>query len=210
MFLFKNRKNRKSQKQFSDIQSVVILEQTQIYEDKQNWGINFGSDGFFDNSAILMDGGTFPAGSIITFSVTYNDGTKEIIKETSGTNRCDKLLQMALDPNLEKEVLSNDEKYTPITLRKNQLPAGNYIIGKDIPKGIYDFTWIFGSGMILKFRDEHDTTLGANTYFQHMGTQYDYQFRQCLNVDCANGELLKIDGNIVVEISKSKKVEIDL
>lgn len=207
MFLFKNRKPKK---QWDDIQSVVILEQTQIYKNKQNWGINLGSGGFSDNSVILMDGGQIPAGSIITFSVTYKDGTKEIIKETSGTNKCDKLLQMALDPGSDKEDVSKNKKYTPVTLQKNQLPAGNYIIGKDIPKGIYDFTWIFGSGMILKFRDEHDTTLGANTYFQHMGNQYDYQFRQCLNVDCADGELLKIDGNIIVEISKSKKVEIDL
>ena len=85
------------------------------------------------------------------------------------------------------------------------------LIGRDIPAGTYDFTCVFGcGGDIMKFENDHDTTLGATTYFQNVGTQYDYESRQCLNVKCTEGELLKIHGNIVVEISKSKKVEIDL
>jgi hypothetical protein len=31
-----------------------------------------------------------------------------------------------------------------------------------------------------------------------------------MNVDCKDGELLKINGNVIVEISKSKKVELEL
>lgn len=207
MFWYKNKKSQ----ELSDIKSVVILEHTQLYKNQQKLGMNFGSDGLSDCGVILMDGSQIPAGSVITFSVTYKNGHKGIIKAKSGTNKCDKLLQMALDPIPEEEIACNEEKtYKSITIKKNQLPAGNYIIGKDIPKGVYDFTWIFGSGTIMKFINEHDTTLGGNTYFQHMGNQYDYEFRQCINVNCADGELLKIDGNIVVEISKSKEIEIDL
>ena len=35
-------------------------------------------------------------------------------------------------------------------------------------------------------------------------------YRQCFHVVCAEGELLKITGNLIVEISKSKKIELDL
>lgn len=198
---------------FDDIVSVVILEQTQLYKNKSNWGLSFGSKGLFDTHVIAMDGSQIPDGAIITFSVTYKDGDKEIIKERSGSGRCDRLLQLALEAPAG---LSADEsqkpstEYIPVALQKNQLPNGSYIIGKDIPVGTFDFTWIFGSGMITKYKNDHDTTFGATTYFQHMGSQYEYQYRQCLNVECAEGEKLVINGNLIVQIARSKQVEIDL
>ncbi len=97
-----------------------------------------------------------------------------------------------------------------VVLQKNQLPNGKYLVGRDIPAGIYDFTWIFGNGSIMKFKNDHDTTLGATTYFQHIGDKYDYEYKQCLNVHCEEGELIDIDGNVVVQIAKSQKVQIDL
>lgn len=209
------RANKKSKPKhtFDDIVSVVILEQTQLYKNKSNWGLSFGSKGLFDTHVIAMDGGQIPDGAIITFSVTYKDGDKEIIKERSGSGRCDRLLQLALEAPAG---LSADEsqkpatEHIPVELQKNQLPNGSYIIGKDIPVGTFDFTWIFGSGMITKYKNDHDTTLGATTYFQHMGSQYDYQYRQCLNVECAEGEKLVINGNLIVQIARSKQAEIDL
>ena len=170
---------------------------------------------FGDSRVIAMDGGNVPAGMEIKFSVTYKNGKKEIVKATSGTELCDQLLQMAIDP-VEKSTAkpaSNAEEpseYEPVSLGKNQLPNGNYLIGRDIPVGTYDFTWVFGSGDIMKFENDHDTTLGATTYFQHVGTKYDYKYRQCVNVNCKDGELLKINGNVIVSIAKSKKVELEL
>ena len=198
---------------YDDIVSVVILEQTQLYKRKSNWGLAFGGHGLSDSHVIAMDGGQIPDGAVITFSVTYKDGEKEIIKERSGTDRCDRLLQLSVDPPVGTYTEGTEKpskQYTPIELQKNQLPNGSYIIGKDIPIGIFDFSWIFGSGMITKYKNDHDTTLEATTYFQHMGSQYDYEYRQCLNVECTEGERLVINGNLVVQIARSKKVEIDL
>lgn len=62
----------------------------------------------------------------------------------------------------------------------------------------------------MKFSNDHDTTLSATTYFQHVGNKHDYEYRQCLNVNCKDGELLKINGNVIVGIAKSKKVDLDL
>lgn len=198
---------------YDDIVSVVILERTQLYKSKSNWGLTFGNGGLFDNQVIAMEGGQVPDGMIITFSVTYRDGAKKIIKARSGTGKCDRLLQLSADSAVSRyvgETAKPPKPYTPVELQKNQLPSGSYIIGKDIPVGTFDFTWIYGSGSIMKFKNDHDTTLGACTYFKNMGDRYDYEYRQCLHVACAEGEKLVIDGNLIVQISRSKKVEIDV
>ncbi len=203
--------SRKSRLDFDDIISVVILEQTQLYKAKSNWGMSFGSD-FGDGRVIAMDG-SVPAGAEIKFSVTYKDGRKDIVTAMSGTEECTKLLQLAIDPPsvMPSMVETTSEEYVPVQLKKNQLPNGRYIVGEDIPVGTYDFTWVFGNGSIHIFKDITDTrTLGASKYFQWIGDKHDYEFRQCLNVNCEQGNVIVLDGNIVVEISRSKKVEIDL
>lgn len=207
-------KKSKSKHTFDDIVFVVILERTQLYKNKNNWGLSFGNGGLFDSHVIAMDGGQVPDGTVITFSVTYKDGSKEIIKERSGTDKCNRLMQLAVDP--PSAVKSGDvspkysEEYVPIQLQKNQLPQGSYIIGKDIPVGNYDFSWVFGSGVIKKYKNDHDTTLGATTYYENVGEQSEFQYRQCLHVECAEGEKLVIEGNLVVQIARSKPIEIDL
>ena len=199
---------------FDNIQSVVILEQTQIYKEKSNWGLSFGSN-LGDSRVIAVNGGAVPTKTEIKFSITYKDGRQQIVKTTSETDLYDRLLQLAIDPvdKTTDEVSSNSnikKNKEKVSIKKNQLPNGDYVIGRDIPPGIYDFTWVFGSGAIMKFKNEHDTTLGATTYFENIGAEYDYEFKQCLNVECKKGELLVINGNVVVEISKSREIELDL
>lgn len=196
---------------FENIVPVVILEQTQLYKNKSKWGVRFGST-LEDGHVIAMDG-SIPAGSEIKFSVTYRNGKKEIIKAMSGTDVCDRLLQLAVEP-LSPQIQDSADKpakeYSPVSVGKNELPSSQYIIGKDIPEGTYDFTWVWGNGSISKYKNDHDTTLGASTYFQWMGNTQDYEFRQCLNVKCVNRELLDLGGNVIVRISKSKPIELDL
>lgn len=193
---------------FEDIASAVIIEQTQLYRNGSSWGVSLGAHSGDDR--IIAMNGNVPAGLEVKFSVTYKNGTKEIIKAKSGTELCDRLLQIAIDPAPAQSAEQGDDKaYTPVTLGKNQLPAGQYIIGKDIPAGTYDFTWVWGSGSITKFKSS-DTTLKENNYFQWVGNTHSYEARQCINVKCADGEMLEIGGNIIVGISKSKPVELDL
>jgi len=45
---------------------------------------------------------------------------------------------------------------------------------------------------------------------EQVGNKHDYQYRQCLHVQCESGNMLTIGGNLVVEISRSPKLEIDL
>lgn len=193
------------------IVSAVILEQTQLYKNKSKWGLTFG-DTLGDGQVIAMDN-QVPAGMEIKFSVTYKSGRKEIVKVMSGTPECDRLLQLAIDPpnitadNFQTEIADNNGL---VSLKKNQLTNGDYVIGKDIPAGNYDLTWVWGEATVTKYKDSKGNTLGDLNYIQHIGNKYDYQYRQCLNIPCSEGEVLKLQGNVIVEISKAKPVEIEL
>ncbi len=82
-----------------DIASVVILEQTQNYRTRTKSGLVFGNS-LLNPDVVFMDGNSEPTGVTYTFSVTYKDGKKEIIKADSGTDRCDLLLQKAMDGDI--------------------------------------------------------------------------------------------------------------
>lgn len=124
---------------FDDIVSVVIIEQTQNYKKKTKAGLVFGNS-VFNPDVVLMDGEAEPDGVTYTFSLTYRDGRKEIIKADSGTDLCDRLLQMAMDGNAPvSEQMPDKKPPRALELQKNQFPQGVYEIGKDIPPGTYDF-----------------------------------------------------------------------
>ena len=155
---------KKQRKTFDDIVSAVLLEQTQLFKNQTSWGLSFGDNPFGDPIAMSQ---SVPAGTELKFSVTYRDGTKEIVKARAGSNMADRLLMMALDPGSNPVGPSNTSngnagtdswekegipKKQLIALQKNQLPHGTYIIGTDIPQGTYDFTWIYGSGTLELYK----------------------------------------------------------
>ena len=205
------------QENFDNIVSVVLIEQTQKYKNKISWGLSFSSSAFGDPIAMSQ---SVPDGTELIFSVTYNNGKKKIMKVMSGTTLADRLLQMALDPDEKNmqaargdgESAQNncaDEKPL-IKLKKNQLPQGRYIIGKELPEGTFDFTWVWGEGYLSLYKTGENTTLGNNLFHENVGVAHEYQYRQCLHLQCAPGNMLIIGGNLVVEISRSPKLEIDL
>lgn len=162
-----------------------------------------------------------PAGAELSFSVTYKTGRKKVLKVMSGTALADRLLQLAMDPDIRRrevkqavgkssKKVSHTSEKALIQLRKNQLPQGRYIFGKDLPVGTFDFTWVWGSGSIELYGTAENTTLGNCLYSENVGNRYDYEYRQCLHVQCASGTMLIIGSNLVVEISRSPKPEIDL
>lgn len=162
-----------------------------------------------------------PAGAELSFSVTYKTGRKKVLKVMSGTALADRLLQLAMDPDIRRrevkqavgkssKKVSHTSEKALIQLRKNQLAQGRYIFGKDLPVGTFDFTWVWGSGSIELYGTAENTTLGNCLYSENVGNRYDYEYRQCLHVQCESGNMLIINGNLVVEISRSPKPEIDL
>ena len=202
----------------SNIASVVLIEQTQKYRNKTSWGLSFSNSAFGDPIAMSQ---TVPDGTELTFSITYKNGRKKILKVMSGTAMADRLLQMALDPDKRsapaggldgrsgQNAVSAEGKPL-IKLGKNQLPQGRYIIGRDLPEGTFDFTWVWGDGYISLYKTDESTTLGDNLYHENVGVAHEYQYRQCLHLQCTAGNMLIIGGNLVVEISRSSKLEIDL
>jgi hypothetical protein len=210
--------NRNQGENHNNIASVVLIEQTQKYKNKTSWGLSFSNSAFGDPIAMSQ---TVPDGTELTFSITYKNGRKKILKLMSGTAMADRLLQMALDPDkrnasadrLESESggnAANAEGKPLVKLGKNQLPQGRYIIGKDLPEGTFDFTWVWGEGYLSLYKTDENTTLGNNLYLENVGNAHEYQYRQCLHLQCMAGNMLIIGGNLIVEISRSPKLDIDL
>lgn len=199
-----------------DVESVVIIEQTQNYKNKSKAGLLFG-DNLFNPDVLFMDGNSEPAGSTYTFSVTFKNGEKKIIKERSGTTMCDELLQKAIDPESLEETDNQQITQTKITqpqpptrapeLKKNQLPQGEYKIGVDIPAGRFDFHLEWGDGVIRIYDSKGQN--GKLIFYEFMGNGPIGKL-DCINVECQEGWYLYIEGNVIMSISRSKKVEIDL
>ena len=192
---------------FENISSVVILEQTQNYSrSKAKAGLVFG-ESILNPDVVFMDGNSEPSGCTYTFSVTYKDGKKDIVKADSGTGICDRLLQIAMDMPTETAEMAKQER-APV-LKKNQLPQGIYKIGEDVPPGTYDFHLVWGNGRIEIYKAE-ETILGNLSFGEWVGNKQEYEKPDCINVRCDDGWFLHITGNIVIEIEKSKSIQIDL
>jgi hypothetical protein len=88
--------SRNQEANCNNITSVVLIEQTQKYKNKTSWGLSFSNSAFGDPIAMSQ---TVPDGTELTFSITYKNGRKKILKVMSGTAMADRLLQMALDPD---------------------------------------------------------------------------------------------------------------
>lgn len=194
-----------------NVVSVVIIEQTQNYSKKSKAGFVFG-DSVLNPDVIFMDGNAEPSGCTYTFSVTFKDGKKDIIKANSGTPICDKLLQRALDSEtivpLETNTVSKRYNTAP-ELQKNQLPQGIYKVGREIPAGVFDFHHVWGNGRIDVYKAE-ETILGNLTFGDFVGDTNEYEKADCVNVVCEDGWYVHITGNLIVSISRSKEIELDL
>ena len=180
--------------------------------------MSFSNSAFGDPIAMSQ---IVPDGTELTFSITYRNGRKKILKVMSGSAMADRLLQMALDPDKRNasadriegksgQNAASAEGKPLIKLGKNQLPQGRYIIGRDLPEGTFDFTWVWGEGYLSLYKTDENTTLGNNLYLENVGIAHEYQYRQCLHLQCTAGNMLIIGGNLVVEISITPKLEINL
>lgn len=99
--------------------------------------------------------------------------------------------------------------YQPVKAGKNELPGGKYVIGQDIPPGAYDFTWVWGSPFFKKYKSTDLIPKNIN-YTQYIGAQHEYEYRQLLHIQCEQGELIDLDGNVIVKISRSPEIQLDL
>ena len=107
---------------------------------------------------------------------------------------------------------SNSMSPKPYRLNKNDLTQGEYVIGKDIPVGIYDFFVVYGNGGkfdIAKY-DDNDKIIDGTWAFYWVGLQETYEKKELIHIDCKEGYTVKISGNVVLKIVKSQAVRIEL
>lgn len=198
------------------IQSAVVVSRTRVMKRVyQQSGFSIGSSG---HSRLYWSARNVPAGVVVVFEVTYTNGRVRRVRTNEGTGKYRKLMSYTGKPpcpNVNQKYTQREQvrvdsvETPPPEVKKNQLHQGVYVIGKDIPVGTYDLEWVWGNGCVHKFADE-TTALGASNYFQWIGNEHDYECKHCVGVICRDGEYLRVDGNVVVEIRRSKQVEIDL
>jgi hypothetical protein len=112
----------------------------------------------------------------------------------------------SLDTSAMTEIIN---KSRAPELKKNQLPQGIYIIGQDIPAGIYDFHLVWGHGEIDLYKAKEN--IPDNLKFaEDLGFQHEYETTDCIHVVCVEGDYLHINGNLIVDIAKSKTIDLDL
>lgn len=155
------------------------------------------------------------------FVITYVDGHKELLCVKEEKTACKELLllsEKSREGTLNKSTYNPDSIDTEVLgngyiLKKNELPQGNYLIGRDIPAGVYDFFVVYGhSGRldVAKYDENGDIINGTWDAYYWIGLKEDYEHREIIHVNCRNGYTVKIEGNVIVKIAKSQKVNIEL
>ena len=155
----------------------------------------------------------------ILFIARLNDGSAELIQAKEGSEASLKLLQLSEDtengyvqPTPPPRPQASSEPAKPYQLGKNELPQGNYLIGRDIPAGTYDFFVVYGSGGkfdIGKY-DANDKVIDGTWNFYWVGLKEDYEKRELIHIECKEGYTVKIGGNVVLKIARSQQVRIEL
>ena len=154
----------------------------------------------------------------ILFAVRMNDGSAELIQAREGTKESLALLQLSESntyiqtPVPQQSKVSVQRTVEPYNLKRNELPQGSYIIGRDIPQGTYDFFVTYGQGGkfdIAKY-DSNGKIINGTWDFYWVGLKEDYDHRELVHVYCQDGYKITISGNVILKIAKSKNVQIDL
>lgn len=91
-----------------------------------------------------------------------------------------------------------------------RIGAGKYIFGEDLPMGKYDLKTISGSGALCIQKNDQKDDEGdyAETYV-YLASDAKNGASGYKGLSLPNGWYFTLDGNVVVEISKSKMLEID-
>lgn len=147
----------------------------------------------------------------ILFSLRFQDGSAQLIQSREGSKDSLKLLQLCED-TASGHVPPSAGFAKPHQLGKNELPQGEYLIGRDIPAGIYDFFVVYGFGGkfdIAKY-DADGKIIDGTWSFYWVGLKEEYEQRELIHVQCKEGYTIKIKGNVILKIAKAQRVTIDL
>ncbi len=208
------RLDRKERKDDEGIVSAEIVRRKQITRETFTpSGFSIGSRG---GGRMYWRVKNVPNHVEVTLNVVYENGKHVQITLVEDSYRYNRIMSQCASrkeipaKTVAKHVESSTvdrKKPDYIEIQTNQLVAGVYMIGDSIPEGTYDFRWVWGNGCVKKYADQ--TTKGSNLYVW-VGNRYDYESQIIINVVCKSGEYLRIEGNLIVEIRKSKPVHIDL
>lgn len=151
--------------------------------------------------------GRFRGDVRLLFTATMKDGSVQLLQAKEGSSASLELLKLTSQP-----AAGETGPGQPYDLKENELPQGAYAVGTQIPQGTYDFLVVYGTGGKFSKAQYDDTgKIIDGTYeFYWVGLKEDYEKRQLLHIACKAGETVKISGNVVLKISRSKDVQLNL
>ena len=128
--------------------------------------------------------------------------TKQIKNDSSLEKHCQDVVQQPI-PQIQKE---NKEILKTIgdDVMATVIGAGKYVFGEDIPLGKYNLKVIEGDGLLCI----HYSTDESDVGIQHLGFA-DYEAKSYSGLSLPQGMWFTIQGSVIVEISKSKMLEIE-
>jgi len=154
----------------------------------------------------------------LLFAVRLNDGSAQLIQTQEGSKESLKLLQLSEDASYAQPNSPQSPKASvvrpvePYKLKKNELPQGSYVIGRDIPPGTYDFFVVYGQGgkFDIAKHDANGKIIDGTWDFFWVGLKEEYEHRELVHVNCPDGYTISISGNVILKIAKSQQVQIEL
>ena len=197
------------------IVSAEVVDRTQIMrEEYRHSGFSLGSRG---GARMYWRVKNVPSHVEVKVNVVYENGNRGQLTLTEGSGRYNRIMAICekrkevptqVAPIFEKpHDTSGLVDYMEI--QTNQLVAGVYVIGEAIPEGNYDFRWIWGSGSVYKYVDD-TTNYTSSNLSKWLRKSENSEDQLIVNVVCKKGEYLRVGGNLIVEIRKSKPVKIEL
>ena len=213
-----------TRKRDSKIVSAEVIERIQVMTERcRESGFSLGWHG---NPRLYWSIDEVPSHVNARVAVVYENGKRRVLTLTEGSDRYNRIMAICqkrkevpskvapiVSKVQEQKVIEEQKPKTSnveyIDVKTNQLVAGVYVIGELIPEGNYDLRWVWGRGSVGKYVD-NTTTYDKQTLFHWVGNTYDHDQRVIVNMVCKTGEYLRIEGNLIVEIRKSKPVVLDL
>lgn len=184
----------------------------------------------------MVVGGMAPRGikTRCRFRIRYENGKEKTEDCYEGDGRYDQLMNIIRMqeqkgermikaehlPSLNQTQMPKERKVAtqpkasiePYSLKKNELPQGKYLIGRDIPPGTYDFFVVYGNGGkfdMCKY-DESGKIIDRPGKFYWVGLKETYENSELIHVHCPEGYNIEISGNVILKIAKSQEISIDL
>lgn len=193
-----------SDRPVKNIYSAEIIERIQWTKEKyQHSGMSVGWNGCPRYYYRLKQ---VPSHVEIKFLVTFQDGHTEIISAIEGSEKCKSILKFLNKNSVKPQNHSSPTAPCSSSIKDNQICAGRYVFGKDIPCGKYNLIVVSGIGTIHFQKNNRDDW--QQDIFENLGASAANHAKSYKNLSAEDGDELYVRGSIIIQISNATPIKI--